>query len=201
VFFSFPYLLSRFSTPPYFSTLEYMKLTSLLCCTARATLFSEDDLPPRHGANGTGSNASLQSSMAKAPVMKTSTSDGPEVEPYTPNRATALFATYVDEDSSVIGPEGFERLCSDVDVSLDGALPLILAWLLKASEMAKVTKAEWDEGTTALQCVPSLAICLMLTCISVVQDSKPRCFLCCASRFRGSAAYEQGPATAYRESG
>jgi len=75
-----------------------------------------------------------------------------KVEPYTPQRALDLFATYVDEDDpSVIGPEGFERLCSDADLSMEGPLPLIFAWQMGAKEMAKVTKEEWVQGMATLK--------------------------------------------------
>ncbi|KAF9821614.1 hypothetical protein IEO21_00460 [Rhodonia placenta] len=73
-------------------------------------------------------------------------------EAYSAQRAAALYSNYVDPDEpSVIGPEGFERLCSDMDISLEGALPLILAWQMKASEMAKITRSEWDVATAELQ--------------------------------------------------
>lgn len=78
------------------------------------------------------------------------------MEPYTPSRATALFTAYADEeDSTTIGPEGFERLCNDADTPLEGAKPLILAWLLRAAEMAKISKTEWEAGMAELQCVSS----------------------------------------------
>ena len=73
-------------------------------------------------------------------------------ENYTPDRAQKLFASYADEDDpSVIGPEGFERLCADAGISLEGVQPLILAWQLKASEMGKIRQDEWTVGMSALQ--------------------------------------------------
>jgi DCN1-like protein 4/5 len=75
-------------------------------------------------------------------------------EPYTAQRALALFAKYADsDDPNVIGPEGFETLCTDAGIPLDGALPLILAWQLNAQEMAKISKDEWVKGTATLKCV------------------------------------------------
>jgi hypothetical protein len=75
-------------------------------------------------------------------------------EPYTAQRALALFAKYADsDDPNVIGPEGFEALCTDAGIPLDGALPLILAWQLNAQEMAKISKDEWVKGMATLKCV------------------------------------------------
>lgn len=66
-----------------------------------------------------------------------------------------LFSLYADaDDPDVIGPEGFERLCNDADIPLEGAMPLILAWLVKGDEMAKITRREWETGMGELQCVP-----------------------------------------------
>jgi len=71
---------------------------------------------------------------------------------YSKQRAEALFSQFVDEDvPDVIGTEGFERLCNEAQVPLDGALPLLLAWQLDAHEMGKISKREWMEGTATLQ--------------------------------------------------
>ncbi|TFY57440.1 hypothetical protein EVJ58_g7019 [Rhodofomes roseus] len=72
--------------------------------------------------------------------------------PYSAASAISLFNSYADpDDPTVIGPEGFERLCSDAEISLEGALPLILAWQLHASEMANITKSEWEKTTSELR--------------------------------------------------
>jgi DCN1-like protein 4/5 len=63
-----------------------------------------------------------------------------------------LFKKYADEDEpNTIGPEGFEKLCTDAQIPLDGALPLILAWQLNAKDMGKFTKDEWTKGTESLK--------------------------------------------------
>lgn len=73
-------------------------------------------------------------------------------QPYTPQRAQALFNSFSDEDDrNVIGPEGLERLCTEADIPLDGAQPLILAWQLKSSEMGKFTRTEWLHGMGILE--------------------------------------------------
>lgn len=111
-----------------------MRLSSLLCCLpyAKSNSGQEDTVAP-------AGSKSKQTKSSKP-------------EAYSAQRAAALYSNYVDPDEpSVIGPEGFERLCSDMDISLEGALPLILAWQMKASEMAKITRSEWDVATAELQ--------------------------------------------------
>lgn len=132
-----------------------MKLTSLFCCTTPAANYSDDAVPPTQPrANGGASSASLESANVAAKSVPNASPKSSQVEPYNTARANQLFASYAaEDDANVIGPEGFERLCSDADVPLDGAMPLILAWLVKGDEMAKITKSEWDAGMTELQCV------------------------------------------------
>ncbi|TFK27338.1 DUF298-domain-containing protein [Coprinopsis marcescibilis] len=75
-----------------------------------------------------------------------------KVEPYTPGRALELFKSYADKDDpNTIGPEGFERLCGDAEIPLDGAIPLILAWQMNAADMAKISVDEWTKGTGILK--------------------------------------------------
>ena len=75
---------------------------------------------------------------------------------YSEQRAETLFSQFADEDSpDVIGAEGFERLCKEAQVPLDGALPLLLAWQFGSHEIAKISKQEWMEITAALRCVAS----------------------------------------------
>jgi DCN1-like protein 4/5 len=77
-----------------------------------------------------------------------------KVEPYSSKRTLALFKQYADsDDPDVIGPEGFTRLCTDAGIPMEGALPLVLAWIMGAKEMGKLTKAEWVEGTGAFRLV------------------------------------------------
>lgn len=84
------------------------------------------------------------------PAKKTNTKH----EPYTPQRAMELFKKYADSDNAdVIGPEGFEQLCTDANMPLDGPRPIIFAWQMEAKDMAKVTKEEWVNGTSKLKCV------------------------------------------------
>jgi len=87
---------------------------------------------------------------------RSSTTNMDASKPYTPALAVSLFDTYADPDSinskeKTIGPEGFEKLCSDAQIPLDGALPLVMAWILDAKEMGKISKEEWVKATGTLQ--------------------------------------------------
>lgn len=85
------------------------------------------------------------------------------MQPYTAQRSLALFQKYADsDDPNVIGPEGFEELCNETGIPLEGALPLILAWQLEAAEMAKISKEEWVQGMDKLKIasLPALATAL-----------------------------------------
>ncbi|KAI9456674.1 Cullin binding-domain-containing protein [Lactarius psammicola] len=84
-------------------------------------------------------------------------SEAAKSEVYSEQRAEALFLQFTDEDSlDVIGAEGFERLCNEAQVPLDGALPLLLSWQLDSHEMGKISKEEWMKATAVLR-VSSLA--------------------------------------------
>lgn len=72
---------------------------------------------------------------------------------YTPQRSLTLFKVYADKDTGIIGPEGFEQLCTDSNIPLDGAVPLILAWQLGAKEMAQISEDEWVTGMDTLKYV------------------------------------------------
>ncbi|KAF8968407.1 Cullin binding-domain-containing protein [Flammula alnicola] len=85
-------------------------------------------------------------------------------EPYTPQRALELFNIYVDaDDADVIGPEGFEQLCNDATMPMDGSRPLIFAWQMGATEMAKVTKEEWVKATSSLKISSISQLALAIT--------------------------------------
>jgi len=67
-----------------------------------------------------------------------------------------LFSQFTSEDiPDVIGAEGFERLCTEAQIPLDGALPLLLSWQFGSHEIAQISKQEWMEGTAALRCAVS----------------------------------------------
>jgi DCN1-like protein 4/5 len=87
---------------------------------------------------------------------KPSTNKGkePALSRFSQSRAEALFARYRDpevKDAAVIGSEGLEKLCQDTQIDMEGAKPLVMAWILEAKELGRFTKQEWDSGTTTWQ--------------------------------------------------
>lgn len=132
-------LASRFAS--FFTLLravELMRLTSLFCCVTTTPDILDSD--------------TAASKPAKTPPKAKPAVDPSKSTPYTPERAADLFSQYADEDDAdVIGPEGFEKLSTEAGISLEGALPLILAWQLGGTELAKIKKAEWEKGTAELK--------------------------------------------------
>ncbi|KAI0082877.1 DUF298-domain-containing protein [Panus rudis PR-1116 ss-1] len=120
---------------------------------------SRDSVEGQKHLPDSATNGAAASSRGKAASSKSTKA----LEPYSRERAVQLFDRYADEDNQdVIGPAGFEKLCSDLDISLEGALPLILAWQFGASEMAKLKKDEWLKFTNDLRisCTETLALSL-----------------------------------------
>jgi len=92
----------------------------------------------------------VASTKSQPPIKKPSS----KTEPYSSQHAQELFKSYADsDDPNVIGPEGFEQLCNDADLPLEGARPIIFAWQFGAKEMAKISREEWIHGTSSLKCV------------------------------------------------
>lgn len=143
-----------------------MPFSFFQCCSANNGHFSEDEAGPSTApvkAKDTQVRLSIIFVTLPVPHAQNPQSAPASVEkqkPYSLALALSLFNDYVDPDTTdssepAIGPEGFEKLCSDAQIPLDGALPLLLAWVLDAKEMAKITKDEWIKGTAALQYVLS----------------------------------------------
>ena len=132
-----------------------MKLTSLFCCSPHSAAITYDDYPIHasqpHVINGSSTSVGSSTKPQKA-AKSTKSASISEPEPYSSVSADALFAQYADDDDpNVIGPEKLEKLCGDASIALEGALTLILAWQFGATEMAKLTKGEWEKGTGVLQ--------------------------------------------------
>ena len=123
-----------------------MRIFSHLCCV-RNTQIAYDD---------------VSNDIAAGTVKPEAPKKPAKPEPYSEDRAKKLFKTYEDPDTpGEIGPEGFEKLCEDLEVSLEGALPLVLAWQMHATEMAKFKESEWMQGTAELRCVSSTTSSLL----------------------------------------
>jgi len=63
-------------------------------------------------------------------------------------RCTAWFDEYKDPDDSEgrITPEGVERWCEDLELSLESIVVILIAWKLDATTMGYFTKEEWLNG-------------------------------------------------------
>eukprot|EP01087_Luapelamoeba_hula_P009256 TRINITY_DN2381_c0_g1_i1.p1 TRINITY_DN2381_c0_g1~~TRINITY_DN2381_c0_g1_i1.p1 ORF type:complete len:282 (-),score=68.22 TRINITY_DN2381_c0_g1_i1:190-1035(-) len=80
-----------------------------------------------------------------------------EVDPalFSRKRLEDFFNMYKEEPEdgevdAVIGPDGIEKLCNDLDICSDDVVTLLLAWRLNAQEMGYFTKTEWMEGLEKL---------------------------------------------------
>lgn len=93
--------------------------------------------------------ASRKSGTGEKPTKQVPTG---RLEPYSLQQAINLFHKYAEtDDSNVIGPTGFETLCNDAGIAMDGVVPLLLSWQLEATEMGRITKNEWENFTSELQ--------------------------------------------------
>ncbi|KAF8919255.1 Cullin binding-domain-containing protein [Mucidula mucida] len=120
--------------------------------------------------NKTSSNVDDQAGPSKpvaAPIAKP--------EPYSPLRAAELFTNYADADEpNVIGSEGLEKICTEADIPMDGALPILLSWQLNAQEMGKLEKSGWLKWTADRKISSLSAIKIALEELNaLVVDGKP----------------------------
>jgi len=70
-----------------------------------------------------------------------------KTDPYNPANIQSLFKAYADQDDAdTISPENFERLCTDANVPMEGAMPLILLWLTDAQELGTIKRDKWTRA-------------------------------------------------------
>ncbi|THV07975.1 hypothetical protein K435DRAFT_174751 [Dendrothele bispora CBS 962.96] len=126
-----------------------MRLSSLLCCVPDKTVYRDDQISVPNKKSKEPAVPTATSSASSTPVASSTSAKKSDI--YTPAGSLQIFQQYCDEDDpDVIGPEGLEKLFNDAGISVEGAMPMILAWQLQASEMMKVTKEEWVRGTAGL---------------------------------------------------
>ncbi|PIL30541.1 hypothetical protein GSI_07241 [Ganoderma sinense ZZ0214-1] len=155
--------------------------------------------------SSTNESTATEAAPSKAPPPPDSkpaaTMHAGKPEPYSEGRARQLFKTYEDPDTpGEIGPEGFEKLCTDLDISLEGALPLVLAWQMHATEMARFKEAEWLKGTGELRVSNLQVLSLVLRNIEdlLLSDKPPIPSSVAGSiRKRGSAVPAADPSEPY----
>ncbi|KAG8933949.1 hypothetical protein FRC02_010884 [Tulasnella sp. 418] len=88
-----------------------------------------------------------------------------ELDPktYTLPRLQSLFAQYADaDDPNVIGTEGLMKLFEDAEISMEGALPFLFAWAVRAENFGTFTKAEWEKlGSMRIDTLAKLKLSLL----------------------------------------
>ncbi|KAJ3043732.1 hypothetical protein HK097_001666 [Rhizophlyctis rosea] len=107
-----------------------------------------------NAAKAPATNKKQRTSGTSTPTTRSPKSRNAEVEiTYAHEDCRKWFAQYRDEDrgeEEYVGPEGLERLCEDLKISLQGLEILVLAWKLGAARMGFFTKAEWLHGMRSL---------------------------------------------------
>jgi len=91
-------------------------------------------------------------------VGSASSKSGKDVE-----AINAFFKEYSEpDDAELIGPEGVEKLCADIDVAPSDVRLLMLAFRMNAAKMGYFTAVEWRNGMGSMNCtsVQKLSKCL-----------------------------------------
>jgi len=95
-----------------------------------------------------GQNRANQEDDAPGVQAKSAPKDSPKG--FSRKNLEKLFAKYKDETAPssepVIGPEGLESFCSDLEISSDDVLLLVVAYHLNAQEMGYFTQVEFIDG-------------------------------------------------------
>lgn len=101
----------------------------------------------RSNRNDDGTGDDADTGKSKGPKKSKKSASGS-----TFNSAERLFDLYAEaSDPQTMTAEGFERLCGDADIPMDGARPLLLAWQLNAKELGSFSRDEWTKGLEDLQ--------------------------------------------------
>ncbi|KAJ3332900.1 DCN1-like protein 2 [Blyttiomyces sp. JEL0837] len=67
-------------------------------------------------------------------------------------KLSRLFDKYKDPDDNIIGVEGTEALCNDLEVDPTDVVTLVLAYYLKCENMCEFKREGWIAGWTKLEC-------------------------------------------------
>ena len=127
------------------------------CLSDKAT--RSDDENDSNSIKATSESATSSLNAQKTAAATAQSSRHARAAAERTSTATSVFEQYAEEDDpNVIGPEGLERLCESAEIPMDGALPLLLAWISNSKEMGKITRAEWMGGMSDYGCVTVLRI-------------------------------------------
>jgi len=66
-----------------------------------------------------------------------------------------LFDEYKSTSEGSIGPDGVERLCTAMGVEPSDVLVLVLAWVMRVTQMGYISREEWTSATARLGCSSS----------------------------------------------
>ncbi|KAJ3167657.1 DCN1-like protein 4 [Geranomyces variabilis] len=87
-------------------------------------------------------------------------------------KCAAWFQSYEDPDEEgMVGPEGMEKLCSDLGIELASIEILIIAWRLGAQNMGYFKKSEWLDGMKKLEVDSTDSLAQLLPSLARIYDS------------------------------
>ncbi|KAL1924324.1 uncharacterized protein VTP21DRAFT_7359 [Calcarisporiella thermophila] len=87
----------------------------------------------------------------ESPVARCPDSLTPSASNFNERACIAWFNQYHDkENPEIMGPDGIEQFLSDLDLSLESPIALVIAWKLQASTMGQFTQQEWITGMRGL---------------------------------------------------
>ncbi|XP_028397845.1 DCN1-like protein 4 [Dendronephthya gigantea] len=72
-------------------------------------------------------------------------------KPFSVKKCKHWFEEYADEPD-LIGPEGIQKLCKDLQLDPEDIVMLVVAWKLKAENLGFFKFSEWSTGMGSLQC-------------------------------------------------
>lgn len=113
--------------------------------TTKTRRASAKEAPPAKAtkASGTVPKKGAKQDKTSKPVVAV----GLDPSTFTLEGVQAMFDQYADEDdNNVIGVEGMERLCNDASMSMEGALPLLVAWSVSTKALGSITRNEFTNG-------------------------------------------------------
>jgi len=75
-------------------------------------------------------------------------------------RCETWFEKYADKNSEkpMIGPDGIERLCTDLEVAPEDMVMLVISWKLNAESMGYFKLSEWKNGMADVECDNTLKL-------------------------------------------
>ncbi|CAL8462542.1 g2075 [Coccomyxa elongata] len=92
------------------------------------------------------------------------------------DKSDALFSSYKDATEDSIGPEGVEKLCSDLKVDPSSRQVLLLSWKMEAQRMGYFSREEFSRGLRALNATTIDKLRKALPKLEEEVDANPEAF-------------------------